>query len=718
IETYLKTGESRILGARRDVLARRRDRSTIPIALAVTEVTVSGRRLFIATVRDLTEEKRIEHMLAAQYAVARILAECTTIEHATPAILRAICTNLGWQLGVFWQVDETHDLLRCIEVWCHAPECYAEFIAATKEHTFARAQGLPGRVWQSGQPCWIPDVVKDVNFPRGRVAAKENLHAAFAFPIQLRGTVYGVMEFFSFHIQEPDQALLQHMQAVGTQIGQLIERLNAQKAIEVLARFPEENPHAVLRIARDGQVLYRNKPGTALLSAIERDPHCASEWQKAVEQAFRTGGMTHQDLRTLDRIFAVTLTVIEGTDYLNVYAQDVTDQRQTEAALRHREEQLRQSQKLEAIGTLAGGIAHDFNNILTALIGFTELAIAKTPASAPILIHLQEIMKANYRAKELIQQILTFSHRHEGGKKPLHPQPVIEEALKLLRASFPSTITIHKDLQPTGPVLADPTQIHQVVMNLATNAEHAMRGRTGTLSVTLADVSIDAETATLTPGLAPGRYAQLVIADTGCGIQPEHLPRIFDPFFTTKGVGEGTGMGLAVTHGIVTDHGGVITVKSVVGEGTTFTVYFPYTPDTPQDSSTRPHVLPRGEGLVFFIDDEPAIVAAGTAMLEELGYRVRAFTSSREAVDAFRQAPDDVTLVITDQTMPECTGEQLAQELLAIRPSLPIILCTGFSHTIDEEKALKMGIRVFLQKPFLFHELAQAVQHALGTPAF
>lgn len=262
--------------------------------------------------------------------------------------------------------------------------------------------------------------------------------------------------------------------------------------------------------------------------------------------------------------------------------------------------------------------------------------------------------------------------------------------------------------------MGDPTQIHQIIMNLGTNAEFAMRGTTGSLNVTLDEVEIDSLTADQTPGLEIGPYVRLTMADSGQGIAPEVLSRIFDPFFTTKPVGEGSGMGLSVTHGIVSDHHGAISVHSVQGSGTTFTLYFPQTLASLQESRLKiPSGMPRGEGTVLFVDDETTIVAFAKPLLEGLGYHVLAYTDSLEALEVFRGNPNTFDVIITDQTMPDYTGEMLAQEILTIRPDLPIILCTGFSHVMTEEKALSIGIRAFLLKPFSTKDLAQTIQRVL-----
>jgi PAS domain S-box-containing protein len=390
--------------------------------------------------------------------------------------------------------------------------------------------------------------------------------------------------------------------------------------------------------------------------------------------------------------------------------RDITERRRLEA-------QLHQAQKMEAMGTLAGGIAHDFNNILGAILGYTEMALFDTKEKTVIRANLQEVLKATSRAKDLVKQILAFSRQSEQEKRPIQSKLIIKEALKLLRASLPSTIEIKQYITTTGTIQADPTQIHQVLMNLATNAAHAMRQQGGTLEVSLADVDVDSTALTGHPEAKPGRYVRLAVSDTGVGIDPTLLDRIFDPFFTTKRLGEGTGMGLAVVHGIVGSHGGIIDVSSEVGKGTEFRVYFPGIAPVTEPEAAPSKPLPMGRERVLFVDDEPALALVGKQMLERLGYEVVGRTASLEALETFRRqladAPFD--LVVTDMTMPHMTGVELTRELLKLDDQVRIILCTGFSELVTAEKASDMGIRAFIMKPLVLQELAETVRKALDS---
>jgi signal transduction histidine kinase len=384
------------------------------------------------------------------------------------------------------------------------------------------------------------------------------------------------------------------------------------------------------------------------------------------------------------------------------------------------EAQLRQAQKMEAIGTLAGGIAHDFNNILTAILGYTELALDDIGKDSHAWSYLREVRKAGLRAKTLVQQILTFSRRTEQPRMLVHLPVLIEEALVLLRASLPSTIEIHQAItQDVGPVLADPTQLHQVLLNLCANAAHAMRETGGRLEVRLEAAEVDEQVTAQQPELQPGPYVCITVTDTGHGMTPDVMERIFEPFFTTKAPGEGTGMGLALVHGIITNHGGTVLVASAVGQGTTFTVYLPCSADLGQDQVSQEGSLltdvPTGAERVLLVDDEVTLVHLGEALLRRLGYEVVVCTSSTEALEVFRAAPQRFDVVITDQTMPHMTGEKFAQALRRLQPDIPIILCTGFSHGMHAERAQELGIDAFLMKPLAMQDLAQTIRQVIAA---
>ncbi len=379
------------------------------------------------------------------------------------------------------------------------------------------------------------------------------------------------------------------------------------------------------------------------------------------------------------------------------------------------EKRLAQAQKMEAIGTLAGGIAHDFNNILSAIMGYTELSLIDMPSDSPLRKNLQQILKAGSRAKELVQQILTFSRQHDPELQPVKISLIVNEALKLLRASLPSTIQIQHRIQSNLAVFSDPTNVHQVLMNLCTNASFAMRENGGILGVTLTDADLDAQFAKHHPGITPGKFVKLTVSDTGYGMSPAIIERIFDPFFTTKSKGEGTGMGLSVAHGIVKGQGGAITVESTPGQGSVFDVYLPAIETEVLSSKDSEEMMVTGTEKILFVDDEDFQADIGQKMLTRLGYRVTARTSSAEALEVFRQNPDEFDLVITDMTMPTMTGDVLARKLLAVRPDIPIIACTGYSEKISPEIIQEIGIKELAMKPVVMTDIAQMIRRVLDA---
>jgi signal transduction histidine kinase len=378
------------------------------------------------------------------------------------------------------------------------------------------------------------------------------------------------------------------------------------------------------------------------------------------------------------------------------------------------EEQLRRAQKIEAIGTLAGGIAHDFNNLLMPITAHVELLLLQLPQDSPGRENLKQVLHAAERGADLVQQILAISRGEEQQRQPVGLHVLTQEAMKLLRAATPATIEIREEIDPSsGCVLADLTQMHQMVMNLCTNANQAMRKKGGVLGVRVDCVEVGPQGANGPLDLPPGSYVRLTVRDTGQGMDAETRERIFDPYFTTKGVGEGSGLGLAVTHGIVAAHGGGIHVESELGKGSTFQVYLPQlTRDVPP-GPPGPTVGPRGTERVLFVDDEPAVAKVAEKMLAYLGYQVTALTSGVEALERFRAAPSAYDLVVTDQIMPRMSGADLAREMLAIRPELPIIICTGRSEVLGGDRARGLGAKAMLTKPLAWKQLAETVREAL-----
>jgi len=397
-------------------------------------------------------------------------------------------------------------------------------------------------------------------------------------------------------------------------------------------------------------------------------------------------------------------------------SRDITDRKTAEKEKIKLQSQLQQVQKMESIGTLAGGIAHDFNNILGIIVGNTELAMDDIPEWHSARRNLKEILTSSIRARDIVKQILAFSLQSPQEKKPVRIIPIIKESLKLLRSSIPATIRIHQSISSeSDTVLADPVQINQVLINLCINAVHAMGDKGGVLEVGLEDVELDSGDAIQYHDLPSGKYVRLTVSDTGHGIESMLLKRIFDPYFTTKGVGKGSGMGLSVVHGIVKSHGGCVAVNSEPGKGTVFNVLFPCVEDKPEPEVEISIEIPRGKGKILFVDDEKAIIDIMQPMIERLGYEVSVRTSSIEGLEAFRANPNRFDLVITDFTMPNMTGMELAKALFKLRSDIPVILCTGYSEHINEDKAKRSGIRAFIVKPVVLSEFASTIRRVLDN---
>ena len=457
------------------------------------------------------------------------------------------------------------------------------------------------------------------------------------------------------------------------------------------------------------------------------------------EQVFREGfvrnfalKIRHRDGRVTPVLYNASVYKDNNGEVVGVFAatRDITLQKRAEEALqkayddlkteteerKKTEEQLRQAHKMEAVGTLAGGIAHDFNNILAAIMGFTEMVIEDLPEGGQEEKNLRYVLKSAHRGKDLIRQILAFSRKSDYVRGSMSVTPLIKETIQLLRASIPSTIEIvFKTTATSDTVLASPTEIQQMLMNLVTNAALAMQDKGGTLEISLNDIDFQLDTPAFDLDITPGEYIQLVVKDAGSGMTPEVMKRIFEPFFTTREVGKGTGMGLAVVYGIITDLHGTITVESEPGAGSLFRVFLPKTKSEVTIEQVKTDDSPRGNERVLFLDDEELLAEWGHAALTRLGYKVTSMTDSTKALKTFSADPAQFDLVITDQTMPGLTGMHLARKLLKTRPDIPIILCTGHSETVTQEEVQAIGIKELFIKPVNKTEFARTIRRLLDT---
>ncbi|PKN35059.1 MAG: hypothetical protein CVU61_05160 [Deltaproteobacteria bacterium HGW-Deltaproteobacteria-19] len=652
-----------------------------------SRTTYRGKPAVIGTLLDITERKNAEQNLKDSEEKFRVL-----FESANDAI-------------VLW--DEEHFI-----------DCNRKAVEMF---------GIESKERVMGQPFSIASPLYQPNGRLSEEVARERIKAAQE----------GTPQFYEWQHVRRDGSVLEaeiNLHAVDLQGKKLVqaiirdvtERKRNEEVLQRLSLALEQAAEEIIITDPEGVIEYVNPAfekitGYSRQEAIGRTPRLVKSgvhdrafyerlWGTIKRGSIWTGRITNRHKKGMLIQEDATISPIVSssgriTGFISL-KRDITEEVKLES-------KLRQAQKMEAIGTLAGGIAHDFNNILGAMMGYTELARLKA-ADPQIHSYLDQVLKACNRSRDLVNQILTFSRQREQEKKPVTVTPIVKEAMKLLRSSCPSTVEIRQAYNVDRDiVLADPTQIHQVVMNLCTNAIHAMRDGEGILTVNLSQKEITVYDPFYDSELKEGPYVMLTVSDTGRGIDASVRNRIFDPFFTTKVPGEGTGLGLSVVYGIVKDHGGSISVESEPGKGSVFTISLPLIEADEPGAGRDAEPPPKGKGRILLVDDEEPLAALGQEMLSSLGYDVSVRLSSRDALEAFRMNPARFDLVITDMTMPNMTGDHLAQEMLKIRPDLPIILTTGFSERITEEESKKLGIRVFVMKPVSLQALARAVQTAL-----
>jgi len=627
-------------------------------------------------------------------------------------------TRLVYTVGYGYN-PELEEFIRKIDFNLDKPHSKGEFVVSFREQ----------------EPFLINDV-KDIERHLSKktleFAKKMGTRSFICVPIVYEGKSEGILAVDNVQTKKPfSQSDLSLLLGIAPQIGISINNARAYQLVrESRERFralSENAPDIIFTVGIDGAFTYIN-PSWEKILGHTKDEVVGKHFNDFVKEGDADNFIYHSkeviENKTTIKDFVGTLIHKNGTEHIfnmngapnfdsdgNVIGlvgvfKDITLHRKLEV-------DLRQAQKMQAMGTLSGGIAHDFNNILTPIIGYTELMMSTIPDESQTKWMLERVINASYRAKDLVKQILTFSRQTEQERKPVQINLIIKEALRLLRASLPVTIEIRQNIECIASVLGDPTQIHQVFMNLCTNAGHAMQEEGGVLEVSLSEVELDAVFAQRYQNIVPGPHVRMTVADSGHGMTSEVMERIFDPFFTTKSRAEGTGMGLSVVHGIVKNHDGVISGYSEPGKGSIFHVYLPVlTEDTTSaDDTNKP--LPTGDERILFIDDEETIIEIGAHVFGSLGYAVTTENNSLDALALFNSKPDDFDLVITDMTMPEMTGEKLAHEMLQTRPDIPIIICTGYSAQMTQEKAHDIGIRAFVMKPILKGEISRTIRNVL-----
>lgn len=679
------------------------------------------------TIRDVTEQKK------SQEALEAIIKG--TVFPGSPNFFKSLVYQLAETLGVPMVSLTERD---------HSSFPRVRILAFWNTDHFVEGfdydcKGGPCEKVFEGQTVYVPQGAQDI-FPGNETVKSLHIEGYCGIPLlSSTSEVVGnlaIMAQSALNIQSLDDSLLKVFAA---RAGTELERKRAQEALQASEEryraLYDQTPLMYFTVDAHLNVLSVNQFGANLLgygvnelvgkpaiSVVHEEDRPI--FQLAVDQSLQgKNRLPHTEFRKVTKDGTVlwvreTIQIFMDSDQQKILllsCEDITDRKRAEEALLRSEKQLRHTQKMEAIGTLAGGIAHDFNNILGAILGYSELAMTQISQDQRVKSYLEEVVTAATRAKELVKQILAFSRRSEQEREAVDLKVIVKEALKMIRATLPATIEIRStlDVDP-AVVFADPTQIHQVVMNLCANAEHAMRNEGGILDIILTSVEVTPTSTLEFPSLKYGTYLRLTIRDSGQGIPPEVLERIFEPFFTTKGSGEGTGLGLAVVHGVITGHGGHISVSSVSGQGTTFTILLPRLDVVLPAHIEKIEEWPNGSGKVLFVDDEEMLARWGEQLLTHLGYEVVAKANPHEALDLFRKHADQFDLVVTDQTMPTMSGEVFARSILDIRQDVPIILCTGFSHIMSAEKAAQLGLRAFLMKPVNAAALAQTVEKVLA----
>lgn len=614
LREFLKTGLGPMLNRRVEVMARHRGGREFPVELSVSPARIGEAYIFSAFVRDITDRRKAEQRLAAQYALTRVLAESVTLEEAAPKILQAVAESLDWDCGIFWRLDKVAGVLRCVDQWQARAFVAEEFATASWQHAFQVGEGLPGQVWATGEPCWMVDVATDPRFVRSNLASQVGLHGGLGLPIRIGGEIEGVMEFFSRRVRETDEDLLKMVTDIGLKVGQFGERTKAVKAL-------------------------------------------------------------HQA-----------------------------------------EAQLRQSQKMEAVGRLAGGVAHDFNNLLTVIRGYSELVLSRLQPGEPSRRELEEVKKAADRAAALTGQLLAFSRRQFVSAKIVDMNEVITNMDGMLRRLLgEDVVELCSELDPQlGMIKADPGQIEQIVMNLAVNARDAMP-RGGRLTLATRNVHLKKDARRDLVILEPGAYVVLTVTDTGHGMDEETQSHIFEPFFTTKEKGKGTGLGLSTVYGIVKQSGGAVTVDSKVGRGTTFKIYFPRVDGLVEraGSGGANEESSKGRETILLVEDEPAVRGLVQETLKLHGYTVLEARHGIEALLVGTKHLGPIHLLLTDVVMPQMSGPEVAEKLRGIRPDIKVLYMSGYpDHPVFSQDGINRDT-AFLQKPFTPVALTEKVRQVL-----
>ena len=684
------------------------------------------------TVEDVSVLWWGEQRRRLQYAMARVIADAASVEEARPQLLRTICETLEWDMGAVWDVDAKAGVLHCVEVWNQPEIEIGEFEKANAALECRRGQRLAGEVWQSAEPQWIADLAKAEGYPNARLARACGMASAFGVPVEVRGEVCHVLEFFSPKIAPPDHELLQTLGAIASQLSYLIERKEAERVNSELAAVVANSNDAMIACTLEGVMTGWNRGAERIYGYTAEEitgqplhllmpPERLDELPQTLTLVQAGQSLANYEsvrLRKDGKKISVSLTdsPILGdagrVTGLSSIARDVTERKRLE-------EDLLQAQKMDAVGRLAGGIAHDFNNILTAILGYSDLIIGQTDERQWMYKHLVEIRKAADFAAALTHQLLAFSRRQPLFLRVFNLNDSVRSMQKMLGRVIGEDIAITTQLKAEiGRLKADPGQLEQVLLNLCVNARDAMP-KGGAITIQTEDVTYVPDEQASVNEMPAGEYVKLTVTDTGHGMTDEVRRHIFEPFFTTKEQGQGTGLGLATCYGIVKQSGGYITVESVVGAGTTFAIYLPRVEESGAKASSRLEVgqLAGGQETVLYVEDEITVRSLTTHVLLRLGYTVLEAADVKGARDvAEAHGGREIHLLFSDVVLPDSGGQELAGWMRARSPGTRILFTSGY---VDEKILQRHGLdasAAFLQKPFTPSDLAKKIREVLDAP--
>lgn len=744
--------------------------------------TTAVASLVLASV--LSERTRAEQRLEIQEAVSRILAESPDLKEAGRTITQVLCERAKWSTGAIWHIDRAADALECVEFWHLPTVAVPQFEAASRERTLARGIGLPGRVWSTGSAVWIPDVTKETNFPRTAIAAQEGLRAGFGFPIVVRDEILGVIECFSREVHEPDDEFLRMMADIGGQIGRFIERKRSENDIAVLNQrlvaVLDTAADGIITINDRGIIRSVNTAAERIFGysaaeiigenvAVLMPESYAREHNSYLENYRKTGkkkiigiGREVEGRRKDGSIFPADLAVSE-TRLGNYRAftgivRDITERKRTELLLkeakdellsanqqlerrvqertaelqrahdalvtnveqqRKLEDQLRQAQKMESIGTLAGGIAHDFNNSLNIIQAYATLASTQSAVSPQVVDNMNTIIEEVDRGASVVRQLLTLARKTETRLVLTDANQIVVAVSELIKQTFPKEINVKLELdRELLPVQADSNQLHQALLNICVNARDAMPVG-GELTLTTKMIGFDA-IKSRHPDASNQPHVCLMITDTGRGMDESVRSRIFEPFFTTKGIGEGTGLGLAMVYGIVKNHRGAIEVDSEPGQGSTFRWYLPALQETAEPvvgqadkAKTDIHSLANPKATVLVVEDEAPMLHLLNRILSRAGYRVLGALDGAAAIELYGEHKAEIDVVVMDLGLPKVTGWEVIRIMKEQNGDLKVIITTGYLEPELKSGPLGSEVKAYIHKPYTTDEILKKLESIL-----